>query len=63
MRRRILAVASSLAIVVMAAAGAEAVTTPPVTVSGPTPLCTQLQRRPAARHAVPQFRGRAVGER
>ena len=38
MRRRILAVASALAIVVLAAPGAAAVTTPPVTVSGPTPF-------------------------
>jgi hypothetical protein len=38
MRRRILALASALAIVVLAASGAAAVTTPPVTVSGPTPF-------------------------
>jgi hypothetical protein len=38
MRRRILALARALAIVVLAASGAAAVTTPPVPVSGPTPF-------------------------
>jgi hypothetical protein len=46
MRRRILAFASALAIVVLAASGAAAVTTPPVTVSGPTPFAPNCNGAP-----------------
>jgi hypothetical protein len=46
MRRRILAVASALAIVVLAASGAAAVTTPPVPVSGPTPFAPNCNGAP-----------------
>jgi photosystem II stability/assembly factor-like uncharacterized protein len=46
MRRRITAFASALAIVVLAASGAAAVTTPPVTVSGPTPFAPNCNGAP-----------------
>src|SRR5919108_4421448 len=46
MRRRIIAFASALAIVVLAASGAAAVTTPPVTVSGPTPFAPNCNGAP-----------------
>jgi hypothetical protein len=46
MRRRILAFASAVAIVVLAAPGAAAVTTPPVPVSGPTPFAPNCNGAP-----------------
>jgi hypothetical protein len=46
MRRRILAVAGALAVVVLAAPGAAAVTTPPVPVSGPTPFAPNCNGAP-----------------
>jgi hypothetical protein len=46
MRRRILAFASAVAIVVLAASGAMAVTTPPVPVSGPSPFAPNCNGAP-----------------